>query len=148
MTTIAYKDGVLAADTCFVTGEGMILPRSISKIDLVDGGRFAYTGAGNKRVIQRFIDNLPNTADGRRELPDDGTVVILLYSDGTVVSWTADGEDRLVLPYMAWGSGAHFAMGAMAAGSSAFDAVKIACQLDPYSREPVEQFPHAKTVKN
>ena len=49
-------------------------------------------------------------------------------------------KQEIEMPYFAWGSGAKYALGAMAKGASAEEAINIACQFDPYSGNGVTLF--------
>lgn len=70
----------------------------------------------------------------RREPPPDSktdAIIVVLYSDGTVEeyynSWY---PEPVVMPVMAYGSGRELALGAILAGASAEQAMKIACTYD------------------
>jgi len=53
---------------------------------------------------------------------------------------TEDGPLHLEAPFFASGSGRFLAMGAMAAGASAEQALQIACDMDQGTSGPVHSF--------
>lgn len=70
---------------------------------------------------------------------DDDSEVLLAHRDGTI-EWYGGDRRRYVMEntlFTAIGSGMKIAMGAMEAGASAEEALRIACKLDIYTREPV-----------
>lgn len=127
MTTIAYKDGVLAADTR-VTQDDTILPNA-SKIARDYPYSTAFCGA--LKVRQDFSQHRDFS-----KLPDDGWESI----NGNGILRDSDGA-TLTIPkgdFWAIGSGAHFALGAMAAGATPEEAVKIAARYDTGTNDIVE----------
>jgi hypothetical protein len=71
----------------------------------------------------------------------DGFAAIVVYPGPTVRHYDAHLEELTIYgDFFAIGGGRDFAMGAMAAGKSAGEAVTIACQFDIGSRAPVEAF--------
>lgn len=90
MTTIAFKDGVLAADT-LVSAEGVRsgYTTKIRKIGPVLAG-----GSGRVRDVQAFLDWFVGGMDG--EPPETGgNAEGLLFFDGHILTWN-DGWDRRV----------------------------------------------------
>lgn len=136
MTTIAYRDGVLAADSMISTNSGRYCG-AVAKIWKRDDGALlgAVGGAGDAAKLRDWFlsgsDELPPA------LPEEGQG-ILIKPDGTV--WLAHGQSPMYevdWPFHAEGSGAAFAIGAMAHGASAEQAVSIACGYDVFSGPPV-----------
>ena len=132
MTTIAYKDGIIAADTQ-VTDDTYICGRA-SKIMRLDDGRI-MAASGNIFRSQLFIDWL----NGKIEKPvfDESFTAIVISPNGTAVEY----DKNLIaapatIPWVA-GSGSHFAFAIMHNGGTAEDAVKVACELDIYSSAPI-----------
>lgn len=139
MTTVALKDGVIAAD------------RLITNRDIVVGLQkklFVATGPGGPYVHASVGECGHDDAVGLwiargmslSEIPDIGehghAVVVWraglrILTDGVMFE---PGE----APFHAWGNGRDIALGAMAAGASAEEAVEIACRFDVYSRGPVD----------
>jgi hypothetical protein len=67
----------------------------------------------------------------------DDTTLILITPEGVVRQWESKGWSEIQAEYYAWGSGQQFALGAMAAGANADEAVEAACRHDPWSSEPL-----------
>ncbi len=133
MTIIAYRDGVLAADSCVTDGfvtRGMKLHRKSGHI-------IGFCGDVAQALV--FVDWFFNQKKNRRPdlASEAGWEAIVLNKDGAT-TW-----DRSLRPipiddqFYAIGSGASLAMGAMEYGASAAEAVAIACKRDPYCRDPV-----------
>jgi ATP-dependent protease HslVU (ClpYQ) peptidase subunit len=133
MTIIAYRDGVMAADTCvtdsFITN-GM-------KLHKKSGHIIGFCGDVAQALV--FVDWFFNQKKNRKPdlASETGWEALVLNKDG-VTTW-----DRSLRPipmddhFYAIGSGATLAMGAMEHGASAKKAVEIACKRDPYCRLPV-----------
>jgi 20S proteasome alpha/beta subunit len=151
MTTIAFKEGALAADTMSVTAG---LQGTHKKIH--DLGSFWLGGSGDVYQIRKvvswvqsmqpgYFSDMESTAPHRWETwafydaqrCDPGA---LLVCKETRKCWRLDGDywEQLDRPFYAIGSGRDFAMGAMQAGASAERAIEVACELDAYSSKPVE----------
>ena len=126
MTIIAYRDGVLAADS-LSTNQGTKLG-AMKKIWRTSKGRIAICGDyGDALKAARWIErgmvgsppssNDPADPGAAIWLPDRGDPLIV--ENGTV-------QDLDEAPYHAWGSGARIALGAMHQGASAEEAVEAA----------------------
>jgi 20S proteasome alpha/beta subunit len=133
MTTIAYRDGILAGDTR-VTTEDLVSPEKIRKVfKLRNGCLFAHSGdAEEGELLKRSIIKggpMPKIKDS------DAICVMpngdILFTEG--LTWT-----KIVAPFVALGSGKQFAYGAMQYGASAADAVRVACKLDKHSGLPIQ----------
>lgn len=141
MSTIAYRDGIMAADS-FVTGEGTVWGAGAAKIVRSPGGWLGgATGALSFSVaFTRWL----NAVKGE-ELRSDQIASALGESfEESEALLVSPGGTIHVLPgrpvlcpietfFIASGSGARFAMGAMAAGADAQSAVTIATALDVYT---------------
>lgn len=130
MTTAAFDGKTLAADTLAHTS---VLLKVHKLHRLPDGALFAAAGA-----LQEVIAVLEWLRGG--EKPSD-----LQDFEGLIVTRT--GAERLgerlmrvpcLEPFYAIGSGAHFALAAMACGKNAIEAVRIAARFDPYTGGRVE----------
>lgn len=164
MTTIAYRDGILAADTM---GNWGGTPTRVSKI--LKGRGFVMAGSGAWwRILALFnaAQKLAKASPHERCSPggmwrhlaenlrdpnfnpsnDDGPAVLLIQPITGNVVWLAG---PIFIPveflgteaqgfFVAIGSGAGYALGAMAAGATAEEAVHIACQLDVNTGGAVE----------
>ena len=133
MTTIAYKDRVMAADsreTSICDGESpMVLNDDCTKIfKLSDGSLFGASRGSEEieRLHQSLVDNLPPP-----KLEDING--LLVKPDETI--WLYEGNiwQKIRQTYYAVGSGSLFAFAAMDAGASAIEAAEIGAKRDPYS---------------
>lgn len=134
MTTIAYKAGVLAADSlCTSNGfrEGDAL--KIRKI-----GRLLVAGCGASARCERFFDWVAAGMNGESPWTghDSGNSLIVLPDD-TLVMFGENGPWPLQADFYALGSGELIALGAMAAGASAAEAVAHAIRFDTRSGGPI-----------
>ena len=125
MTTIAYRDGVLAADTQINSGNGNRAGH-IRKIGrTADGWLWGFTGS------TEHMADCAEWAEGREGKPPaiEGCF-ILISPDGRHKEWWGKGWIAAEDPQAAWGSGEKIARGAMHAGASASEAVQAAIALD------------------
>lgn len=133
MTTLAAKDGCLAADTQ-LTGEYAFRVQKI--VRLIDGG--VAGGAGQWSKAYPILAWMVGGEQG--EPPKfKGADLLIVRPDGTL--WLAEGEwppYPLLDKEAAIGSGAQGAMLAMRNGASAGDAVKSVAKIDPYTSDPVQ----------
>lgn len=138
MTTIAFRDGIMAATTAAWTsiyqGSGPTIFRTR------DGGLVAMCGDTNMaRSFVRWIEANEDEAQIPRipEKTDFGAIVV--GRNGVVGRFTESFQRQDIdAEFHALGSGSLLALGAMAMGASAEKAVEIACQFDPWSRGPVQ----------
>lgn len=134
MTTIAYKDGVLAADTA--CRAGWLIEGSVVKI--VRAGPILAAACGGSALCERFLDWVRRGCRG--EPPDMGAADakeawqatgLLFLPDQAVIRFDPALPPLAVLaPIYAAGSGRDVALGAMHAGAPAARAVQIAILLD------------------
>ena len=135
MTTIAYRDGVLAADSQITSGNNARCGTVMKIGRAPDGYRWAYSGQTQQQ--ERFA----KWACGDRKADPDkwteGGVGILISPEGVVREWWGDGWLQVSSPCHAWGSGERVARGAMAAGATSERAVAICIEIDPDTGGPV-----------
>lgn len=127
MTTIAYRDGVLAADT-LSTCNGMI---ETEVVKIWDHKGYLGGAAGSHALCNRFRSWFVGGMDGESPFHggDDGNGLVAV-PDGKIIVWGKHGSWTVNRAFYALGSGEQIAMGAMAAGASAQEAVKIAATMD------------------
>lgn len=143
MTTIVYKDRVLAADTRAYSGDKVPIGTKRTKIRRLKDG--SLIGASSSRVGQtdKFMNWVEATgADPAMHSDVDMPLqALLIKPDGAVYYW--NDLDHFSGPieadYFAIGSGNQYALGALLhdPAISAADAVEIACVLDTWSEVPV-----------
>lgn len=131
MTIIAVKNGIMAADSESVTSGGLRAPMPFPKITRGPGGLIGMTGAVSDMwaVSQWFVagekqdEKPPGLKTG-----EQGIGAIILRPDGVV--W--HGDERLTFwrgenpSTTGLSTACYFCEGAMAAGLSAEDAVRLA----------------------
>jgi len=134
MTTIAYRDGVMAGDgteTSCGDGTHMVLTRNCVKVYRLPNGEL-FGGSDGTEDIERLYHSLVKGLPAPKLESINGLRVdlkgrIWLY-EGNI--WQRVGKDT---GYYAIGNGAVFAFPLLKAGHSAVEAVKIAKELDVYS---------------
>lgn len=123
MTVIAYRDGVMAADSR-VTGNfitaGIKLHRKNGKI-------IGFAGDLHQALV--FIDWYFDNKQRKPDLSNENDWVALVASPDGVEEWNHSLRPFKVMDsFYAIGSGAEVAIGAMEAGASAKKAAEIACK--------------------
>lgn len=140
MTTIAYKDGILACDSK-VSGSGA---KFCTWTKIFDLGNAVAAFSGpilSIEIIKEFIVKSPKKWQSALAKKPDGSelavgIVLVkkkIWIIESSIAWQVEEQP------LALGSGSAFALGAMYAGFSAPKAIEIACQLDCYSGLPVQQ---------
>lgn len=148
MTTICYKDGILAGDTMATRGSEKTY--GVQKVFLTERFLLGVSGSAANilPLVDWFIDHFAAIPDGNDatylhrmwdSAPNyhDGYSYILVDREGRVFSNTNAPPMRIHAGCDAIGSGAAYAMGAMAFGASAVDAVRVAKGLDAYTGGPI-----------
>lgn len=138
MTTIAYRAGVLAADTLETHGDTK-LPRVSRKVfKLRDGSLFG--GAGVSEDIELVKRSLAKGHKGLATAFKDPLDVSALHikPDGSI--WETEGRvwSRVDAPYVAIGSGGDFALCAFELNQDAKTAVKMGIKFDRNSGGKVQ----------
>lgn len=141
MTTIAFDGKTLAADRKATGSQQM----NVSKIvRFGDGWMMACCG-----YYDHFIEVVHWLEGGGRDndkpdlsRQDDQSTFLLVGPHGKSywLTWPWLRRVEIAEPFIAFGSGGDYAMGAMAMGAGAKRAVSIACQLDPYSGKGIDSY--------
>jgi len=146
VTTIAYRDGTIACDSCWAV-DGMVdtLSKKIKRLKY--GVLLGGAGDGDARFFDKLLsvkrpEDLP-TYEQLQTLRIE-SMHLLIFPDKRIFKiatnfsiedgagvWEVEGT------FTAIGAGASFAIGAMEAGATARQAVVIACRRDINSRLPV-----------
>ena len=142
MTTVAYRDGVMAADT---QGEYAGLRRTCQKIHRVEGVIIGCSGSYTDGLTfvdwwraGHDLDKTPKfkTYHGGDDAPDIHAIV--LTAEGVEI-WTEHFQKRPVTDeFFAVGSGAMAALAAMHMGAAAEKAVGVAMLVDIYTGGDVQ----------
>lgn len=149
MTTIAYKDGVMASDSAWVYAGTQT--SSASKIlRLSSGALLGEAGDNDSRVIRPLLEKILCFAKIPlgKELAATNVdySALLAFPNGEVAIILIGHDDKRGWYGEAWkatrgcaavGSGCDLAYGAMSMGASAAQAVAVACKWNIDSRLPV-----------
>lgn len=127
MTTIACDGKCIAGDGRGLV-DGVIITDARDKLFSLSDGR-AGGSSGEGPDITRFAEWLEGGAKGKMHVSRDFCGLVL-EPGGKVIRYTNDGVPLEVAPPIATGSGMEFAIGAMEAGASAEEAVRIAAKRD------------------
>jgi 20S proteasome alpha/beta subunit len=137
MTTIAYKNGVLATDT--KASDGDLAALCTSKVYETADEVYAIAGTLSRGL--KFVDWLLGGEEGEAPKMKGVTVVCMSKKDRTVTIYEETDYPMVVEDTMyAWGSGSHLAIGAMAHGATPKEAVAIANKWDNGSGLGVQVF--------
>lgn len=158
MTTVAYRNGVMACDSCW-SHQSAVDTLQKKVIRLKSGALLGQAGDNDAREIINILNKIGNEKllPLRTELHrirceffgllvmSSGKMFKIATTHQAPETWTDEFEDDLGIwpvrgKFAAIGSGSDFAIGAMAHGASAKQAVRIACRYDLYSRPPVVTF--------
>lgn len=145
MTTIAYRNGILAADSRETTSDESagdyagkcvkllrlkLLPPTIVALQGDSGAGMAWLDWYGKGQTDEAL------AAHIRATQADFTAVVLSKAGLWVWdSWLI--PQRVTTKFYAVGSGTKAALGALHMGASAVQAVKVACKIDPWSAPPI-----------
>ena len=137
MTTIAYKDGWLAADTLYNMAGMKRYESKITRHEDVTGKKYLMASAGNLSDCAALEEWYKNGAIGvpQYHLFKDDTPsasMLVVHEEGWVLYVDVYGHKSSIIPddHFAIGSGSMVAMGAMLAGANAVRAVEIAALVD------------------
>ncbi|MFK7671801.1 proteasome subunit beta [Pseudomonas lundensis] len=131
MTTIAYKDGVIAYDGR-QTRNDRIVSDSAAKCQVVDGVSFFLSGAvcDEKALIAAYFGTAsPVPVECSGYVVDSGKLLMVGHDDKTGI-WKQELDP---CSHDAIGSGSAYALAAMDMGASAEDAVRAAMKRDIYT---------------
>ncbi len=128
MTTIAY-DGVSVATDSYVTEGDLVVDFNYPKLITQKGVKFFLCGEldGFNNLVAKYFNPSAN-------LSGDASAIVIHGKDVFLVELGPDKFtcSKAVVP-MALGTGTALALGAMDAGASAREALKIAIKRDVYS---------------
>ncbi len=130
MTTIAYRNGVLAADTSLSTGgcmNGRVAKIAARGGDLAGVAGSAAFGAAFLKWFSNGEEGDPPQGEAHDDSFDRGVV---FRESGVVEVYEPLGRFDVECDYYAFGSGRSEALGAMFAGADAETAVRAAIQHD------------------
>jgi ATP-dependent protease HslVU (ClpYQ) peptidase subunit len=128
MTTIAYKDGVIAYDSQVTRGD-VITDDDYEKCIEQKGVKFFCTGAvsDHQRLVDVYFGAKPEGNIDATALVTDGEILMHIAVDDDTGLWKS--PIRLDRVY-AIGSGTHYAFAAMDMGGTAYQAIEAAKKRD------------------
>lgn len=144
MTTICYRDGVMAADSRAYCGDKMPVGSKV-KISRLKNGTLigvSSTEVGAGEMVRKWVE------DGMSEDEDlpEAFTLLMAKPDGSV--FLAEGSTMLSGPlradFFAIGSGEQFAYGAMMMGADAIEAAEVGAKADVWSDFPIYAADHKK----
>ncbi len=133
MTCIAVRNGVMAADSQ-VTHQS--LRTAGEKLFQVGDDLVGICGDLTAALV--FVDWYADRESRRPDLTQENEFEALVLTGEGLTYWTANLRPQTIRQeFYAIGSGSHLAIGAMARGASAKQAVLIACDWCPNCSAPV-----------
>lgn len=138
MTTVAYRDGIIAADMSVYGNSGF--GGTCHKIVKNEQHHVLAGYAGLIQWGTAFLEEVEEAEDPFScELWLPRCSIGLMVGRGTPIFIVMEGTlIALQDEYYAIGSGAGYAMAAMGAGATAVEAVRIASGIDPFTKGPLE----------
>lgn len=138
MTTIAYRDGIIAADSGVTSGSS-----HVGYATKIGRGGGQYKGwvagvSGNLDWSRAFLDSFEKGDLLPQAKGDEGGTLLISPRRQMFLWYGVYTPYRIRAPFYAIGSGCNEARGAMAAGASAIEAVRIAKRLDEGTFGPVK----------
>ena len=140
MSIVVWDGKTIAADRIATSGSLKIRSSKIRRLS--NGDIVAWTGSASGGIAmanwwESGAD--PNTFPPSQKTDDWSRLIVV--SKGKVFSFEqVPVKIPEMNPFMAWGSGQDFAMGAMAYGASAVEAIKVASRLCTTCGMGVESF--------
>lgn len=131
-TVIATEKGIYADTQCSYS-----VPFNVSKVARI--GKSIWAGAGDMDDLQKFFDWV-NRGGKSKDIPsfDDGIDVLEVCVDGIFLWGKKFVRLKVNNQVYAVGSGAQYAMGAIAAGATPKQAMEIAASLDTQTGSSIE----------
>jgi hypothetical protein len=134
VTTIAYRNGILASDS-LATSNGL-RDSHTQKIHKI--GPLLVAGAGISAICTRFVQWVKDGMKGDSPWQgQDGGNSFIVMPDEVILVFGENGPWKVERDFYALGSGEQVAIGAMAHGATAEEAVAHAITFDVYSGGPI-----------
>lgn len=159
MTTLAYRDGILAGDTLAIADDGTFAGE-IAHVFELEGGRLIGITSGAVGLVENLAKFFHATHHvhplGYDEIgwPPicEGSVfdVLMIEPDGSVYTCSSQPSfsGPVRAPFYSLGSGSRYALGAMEMGADASQAVATALKFDPWTGGEVFAVLNAKLCQN
>jgi ATP-dependent protease HslVU (ClpYQ) peptidase subunit len=147
MTTVAYRNGVVAGDSRVTATDGSIYSEDQPKfvVSKKHGVIYLFAGdlAGAQAVIRALerLPQMPWLSDVEAPLPDDVDFELLTITrDGLIYSFDGPHWYKVNAEFVAIGSGGVGATAAMHMGAESTRAVEVAMLVDSSSGGPIHTF--------
>lgn len=148
MTTIAFRDGIMAADSCLteeLEDDNAIYVGDVNKIyRLDDGSLLGMSGDAEGQCVLNILNDLaiPESLIADHLASLQHTRSCILVRPSGQLYWVGTGEDSAAYTpftdrFAAVGTGKQFAYGAMEHGATAYEAVDAACRRHAFTRPPI-----------
>jgi len=134
MTTIAYRNGILAADSMITAGSRIVTSTNATKIVRLSDGRL-FGHCGQMRHMKPLVAYLEGKSERYPDMEKDATAIVV-HPDGRVELHFGRHPDEAFAEdaeFYAIGSGSELALGAMAVGATSIEAVHAAIRFDTCS---------------
>lgn len=130
MTTIAYKDGWIAADSCCTIGNYTSNSKKLYIIP--DVGVVGFAGAGNAmfKIADWWLEGCQGDAPTVDNDKGESCIGILVSRKGVFCLFDGIHPMEIDDPWFAIGSGSDFAISALSLGKNPKEAVEHAMQFD------------------
>jgi hypothetical protein len=127
MTVIAYRDGIMAADTIAWTANSSVKVQCRPKIRRLKECGWLLGASGDTADIERFFGWMEGVADRPDFKEEDYFCALCARLGGELFLYTWKLYPfEITHPFFAIGAADQFVMGAMFAGASAEEAVRLA----------------------
>ena len=144
MTVIAWDGKTLAADRRQTSGGLITTGHKITP--LADGSYYAEYGAADRsRALLAWFQSGADpeafpVLEGDED--EDKAAFVIVKPDGTVMQCWGDTPvlTTLYSPYHAWGCGREIAIGAMAAGADAYEAVRLTSEHNCFCGNGIDAY--------
>jgi ATP-dependent protease HslVU (ClpYQ) peptidase subunit len=144
LTTIAYRNGQMAADSQVTAGH-TIIPTSVTKIARRKKDGALAAACGHLTFLSAFLAWFEAGEKGEGPPLDEGDRGIIVRGKGKPIEvFENTGWFEYSPEYAAFGSGLEFAMGAMHHGATAYEAIQAAVKHDPGTGGEILVMSHAK----
>lgn len=134
MTTIVWRDGVLAADSRAYSGDKTPIGFK-KKIHRLDNGDLFGASSSKVGSVEHFM-RLVNEHGVFKSFEEEILLkAIVVTKDGSFYLFNdlKSFSGPIHADYIAIGSGEEYALGALEMGSSAIEALEVAIRLDPWT---------------
>ncbi len=137
MTCIAYRAGVISADT-MISSNSALYGHSRK---IAQNGKLLAGACGGSVLCRAFLDWFNRGMKGHPpRMKGDGITATgaVFYDTSRFIVVDQDGINDLHMPFFAMGSGGAYAKGALASGCTPQEAVEIAARFDHFTGGAIE----------